>query len=284
MRAAFLAFLLLALTVVHAQAPQKGDDLAEHFSRFPSAYAFDAPAFSSWAEGKEVILMGIAPDLDNNEFLFMATAERIPFGVFVRAATDYFLLDTDGDRKIDVQSVHMWIPAWTIRRKTQIAATDKTVYNLFDKLYQSMLQADDGAIDGATAAQFERYKTDMKLPNRHLVYLLDSYQELVARAQDRKQRPPAELCMPIIAQLGKEFDALYGGVPPLVNIYFGEALLSARYEDNARKHFKMVLEYFPESVPAQVYDYRLETDAAQKKAKLEKLKQEHPAHWMVKGL
>jgi soluble P-type ATPase len=46
----------------------------------------------------------------------------------------------------------------------------------------------------------------------------------------------------------------------------------------------MSLEYYPNSIPLLVYNYRLEQDPTKKKQMLEELKKKYAEHWMVKDL
>jgi hypothetical protein len=64
----------------------------------------------------------------------------------------------------------------------------------------------------------------------------------------------------------------------------GEALQSAGMTDEARKHFKMSLQFYPNSIPLLVYNCRLEQDPTKKKEQLTDLKKKYPKHWMVKDL
>lgn len=50
------------------------------------------------------------------------------------------------------------------------------------------------------------------------------------------------------------------------------------------QHFKMSLQFYPNSIPLLVYNYRLEQDLTKKKELLEELKKKYSKHWMVKRL
>ena len=64
----------------------------------------------------------------------------------------------------------------------------------------------------------------------------------------------------------------------------GEALQSAGMIDEAREHFKLSLQFYPNSIPLLVNEYRLEKDPIKQKEKLAKLKSKYPEHWMVMEL
>lgn len=85
--------------------------------------------------------------------------------------------------------------------------------------------------------------------------------------------------------LSEECLKLYNRIPVVVCIYMGEALLQDNgMTDEARKHFKTSLQFYPNSIPLLVYNYRLEQDPAKKKKDLINLKQKYAEHWMVKTL
>ena len=84
--------------------------------------------------------------------------------------------------------------------------------------------------------------------------------------------------------LSGECLSLYKSIPVIVCIYMGEALLNAGMTDLARDHFKMSLEFYPNSIPLLVYNYKLEKDKNSKDQQLKKLKKKYGKHWMVMDL
>jgi hypothetical protein len=84
--------------------------------------------------------------------------------------------------------------------------------------------------------------------------------------------------------LSGECLSLYNVIPTIVCIYMGEALQSAGMTDKARDHFKMSLQFYPNSIPLMVYNYKLEQDPAKKKGQLADLKNKYANHWMVREL
>ncbi len=146
------------------------------------------------------------------------------------------------------------------------------------------MQADDGRIDEKTILKYRQFQTDTTLANRHVALLFDDYQTIVTAAGERGAKPPANICVPLMQSLAGECVSLYNKIPAIVCIYMGEALQSAGMTDEARKHFKMSLQFYPGSIPLQVYNYRLEQDPVKKKEALAELKKKYSKHWMVKDL
>lgn len=279
-----ILLILCSMNFVNAQTPQRGDNIYNVFSKFDSTHLRTAFKVSNWVEGKIVFAQASGWENSDPEFLFLRSQKLDFFAVQHIKQPEYFLIDTDGDSVLDTQSNDLWLPFWVVKKNSIISKKDKSIIKLLDKTYELTLQADDGAMDESLARKYEQYRTDSSLANRHIAYLFDSYQVLLMSAYEKQQQAPAELCIPIMYNLANECVNLFGVVPAIVCIYQGEALLGADMVDEARKHFKMSLQFYPKSVPLQVYDYRLEQDPNEKQRKFIKLKKDHPNHWMVQGL
>jgi hypothetical protein len=129
-----------------------------------------------------------------------------------------------------------------------------------------------------------KYRMTSTLSNRNIIYLFDSYRRITFDASKQKQKPPSDLCLKIIDLLTKECMTAFGKVPPIVVIYKGEALLNASLYSQAREHFRTWLTYYPESIPLQVYNCKMEENKSEKDRKKKLLKATHPHHWMMKEL
>lgn len=229
-------------------------------------------------------LVGDKPDPTQSEFLFLALRDSTIIGGFKPGDTPVYLLDNEGNGKIAFKSEYFILPAWVVKRYAKKDTGNKEMLHLLNSMYETTLQADNGKPDAATLAAYKRFRTDNTLPNRHIACLLDNYQNVISQCNEDKKRAPADVCIPLVKQLAKECVDLWGVMPPIVCVFMGEALLSANMTEAARKHFAMSLKEYPESVPIQVYSYRLERNERQKKALLKQLKKEHPKHLMVLSL
>ena len=197
---------------------------------------------------------------------------------------NFFILDTEGNSILNSTSEFLLLPLWTVKRKTRIIPSDKTILSLLDKMYEKTLQANDLELDERTLKEYQQYQTDTTLANRHIALLFDNYQNIISETAAKGAKAPADICVPLMKSLGAECFSLYKSIPAIVCIYMGEALQSAGMDDQAREHFKQSLQFYPNSIPLLVYNCQLEQDPAKKREQLASLKKNNPKHWMVKGL
>ncbi|MEO5891678.1 MAG: hypothetical protein ABIQ31_15630 [Ferruginibacter sp.] len=275
---------ILATFICNAQTIKPGDYLKTEFKKIIKPYYFAAPSFTGWTEGANMLLIGDKPNPNDCDFVFIALQDTTLIGVFTTKTPNTFLLDTDGNSILGKPFEFFLLPLFTIKNKTKIASSDKTVLSLLDKFYDITMQANEGQLDEKTIRQYQQFQTDTTLANRHIILLFDSYQTLITKTAAKGQNAPAELCVPLMKSLSGECLLIYNRIPAIVCIYMGEALQSAGMVDKAREHFKMSLQFYPNSIPLLVYNYRLEQDPTKKKEQLADLKKKYLKHWMVKDL
>jgi hypothetical protein len=277
----FVAFLALSAT---GQTFNKGDNLQTAFKKIEKPYFFKAPNFTPWSEGANLLLIGDKPNPNNSDYLFLALQDTTLIGVFKTKPPSFFLFDTEGNSVLSTSSDFFLLPLWTVKNNAKIISSDKTIVSVLDKLYDATMQADDGQPDEGTIRKYQQFQTDKTLANRHIALLFDNYQTIITETAAKGQRPPADICVPLMKSLAGECVKLYGQIPAIVCVYMGEALQSAGMIDEARNHFKTALQFYPNSIPLQVYNYRLEQDTGKQKQMLTQLKKKYPNHWMVKDL
>jgi tetratricopeptide (TPR) repeat protein len=173
---------------------------------------------------------------------------------------------------------------WTVKRNAKVISSDTTILLLLDKIYEKTLQANQLELDEKTINEYGEYKSNTTLANRHIALLFDNYQTIINETSAKGEKAPAEICIPLMKSLSAECLSLYNRIPVIVCIYMGEALQSAGMIDEAREHFKLSLQFYPNSIPLLVNEYRLEKDPIKQKEKLAKLKSKYPEHWMVMEL
>ncbi|HXF49369.1 MAG TPA: hypothetical protein VNL73_08105 [Verrucomicrobiae bacterium] len=274
------AACLLATSLALPQAPKKGDNLYKFVRAADSIAVWYNAKVSDWIEGKGIILKH-NPDME----LMATLKEEFYMAHSVAGEPGEYLIDTDGDSILDTQSEVLWLPFWVVKRNSSISASDKSIIVLFDRMYDMGLQSDDGGpLDTNLVHKLRQYRTDFSLPNRHIAYLFDSYDQIIHLLNEEGKKLPSELCIRITDHLASECRKLFGLVPVVVRIYQGEALLNARMIDKAREHFRFSLQEFPHSVPLRVYDCQLDANPGRREKKLKKLRQDHPNHWMVRDL
>lgn len=236
---------------------------------------------SHWSEGKNIKL--IPADIKNQRpaFALLTASNGTCFGVLIGPL---LILDIDGDSILDIESNQMWMPYWIVKQSAIIDPRDSTVLNWFEEGYEQMLQADVGHLNDDLAKLYSQFRLDTTIANRHLFYLYDSYQTIVSTAENHKMSIPTELCLSIVDSLAEESNRIYGIIPAIVWIYKGEALLSAGLTEQARNHFRKGLELFPQSIPIQVYNFRLEKNERVRTKQYKTLKKKYPKHWMVRDI
>ena len=277
------AFTMFATFVCNGQIRQ-GDNLRTEFNKIAKPYYFAAPNFTAWTEGVNMLLIGDKPNPNDCDFVFIALHDTTLIGILTTKAPNVFMFDTEGNSILDKTSEFFLLPTWIVKNKTKIISTDKSILKLLDKMYEKTLQANDLELDEKTVKEYQQYQTDTTLANRHIALLLDNYQTIITETAAKGQQAPANICIPLMKSLSEECLSLYNIIPVIVCIYMGEALQSAGMTDKAREHFKMSLQFYPSSIPLQVYNYKLEQDPTKKKEELAELKKKYAKHWMVKDL
>jgi hypothetical protein len=275
---------IFATVICNGQILKEGDNLKIEFKKIVKPYYFEAPSFTGWTEGANMLLIGSKPNPNDCDFVYIALHDTTLIGTFTTKAPNLFMFDTEGNSTLSSTSEFFYLPEWTVKSKTKIVATDKTILTVLDKMYEQTMQANDGQLDEKTVRKYQQFQTDTTLANRHIALLFDTYQTIITETAAKGEKAPADICVPLMKTLAGECVSLYNNIPAIVCIYMGEALQSAGMTDDARKHFKMSLQFYPNSIPLLVYNYRLEQDQTKKKEQLADLKKKYSKHWMVKDL
>ncbi|MBK7740211.1 MAG: hypothetical protein IPI42_06515 [Saprospiraceae bacterium] len=79
-----LRLLLIFLTVSicsNAQTFQEGTNLQAEYSKISQPYFFEAPCYTSWIEGANLLLIGDRPDQNDCDFVFLALHDTTLIGV-----------------------------------------------------------------------------------------------------------------------------------------------------------------------------------------------------------
>lgn len=284
MKNVFYVLVIFASIGSQAQSLKTGDNIKKEFKKSDKLYYFSAPTFTEWTEASNMIIISSQPNMAEADFVFLALKDTTLIGAFKTSEPYYFLLDTEGNSILGEKSETFLLPAWTVKNKTKINKKDKSIVTILDKIYQKTLQADDLELDEKTMNEYLRYFKDTSLPNRHIALMFENYQTIINESAAKGERPPAEICVPLMTTLSKECLSIFNSIPVIVSIYMGEAYQSAGMIDKARDEFKRALVVYPNSIPLLVYNYQYEQDAAKKESKLAELKKKYPNHWLVKDL
>jgi hypothetical protein len=274
----------IASFICYGQVLKQGNNLKAEFCKIANPHYFSAPKFTSWTEGNKMLLIGGKPNLNDCDFVFIALQDTTLIGTFTTKAPNVFMFDSDGNSILNSTSDLFLLPLWTVKRNAKIIASDKTILSVLDKLYEKTLQANELVLDKETIKEYQQYQTDTGLANRHIALLFDNYQTLITETAAKGEKPPADICIPLMKSLAGECLSLYNSIPVIVCINMGEALQSDGMINEAREYFKMSAQFYPNSIPLLVYNYQLELDPEKKKEQLAELKRKYPKHWMVKDL
>jgi hypothetical protein len=283
MKYLIITVTIFATFICNGQILKQGDNLKNEFKKIAKPYYFAAPNFTGWLEGANMLLIGDKPNPSDCDFVFIALNDTTLIGIFTTKEPNVFMFDTEGSSILSNTSEFFSLPLWAVKNRTKIIATDKTILAVLEKLYKQTMQANDGQLDEKTIRKYQSFQTDTTLANRHIALLFDTYQTIITETAAKGEKAPA-ICVPLMKTLAGECVFLYNNIPAIVCIYMGEALQSAGMIEEARKHFKMSLQFYPNSIPLLVYNYRLEQDLTKKKEDLRELKKKYPKHWMVKDL
>lgn len=159
--------MTLILTIAsNAQKIKQGDNLKDEFNRINKPYYYNAPSFTEFAEGSNMILIGSKPNPEDCDFLFVALKDTTLIGVFKVSTPNSFLFDTEGNSILNSTSDFFILPLWTVKNKTQVSASDKNVISLLDKLYEKTMQANENELDEKTLKEYYSYQTNTTLANR----------------------------------------------------------------------------------------------------------------------
>lgn len=266
-----------------SQTIKEGDNLQVEFDKITTPFYFDAPHFTSWEEGTNMLLIGGQPNPNDCDVLFIALEDTTLIGIY-NSNEATFMFDIEGTSLLSKTTPYFLLPLWTVKTNATIDSDDKRILSILNELYEKTLQANDFELDASMIKAYHEYQKNTELPNRHIALLFDNYQTIVTQAAAGGEQAPPDICIPLMKSLSGECLSLYKSIPVIVCIYMGEALLNAGMTDLARDHFKMSLEFYPNSIPLLVYNYKLEKDKNSKDQQLKKLKKKYGKHWMVMDL
>lgn len=284
MRYWLLHILILFSIRANAQKLKPGDNIVLEYKKMSQPHFSDGPKMTEWVEANGLLFIGSKLNLSECDFVFIALPDTTIIGGLNLMPKPVFVFDMDGDSKLDVTTDFFLLPGWAVKRKMRAQPSDKSVLVLLDKVYNQTLQADEGGMDEKTRIGYQQYMTDTTLPNRYIMYLFDCYQTIVNDTHSANKPPSSDICIRIMHTLAGECIAVYDEIPVIVCILMGEALNSAGMIIEAREHFKKGLRVYPNSIPLQVYNYKLEANKGKRDAMLNRLRKNHPDHWMVKNL
>lgn len=282
---ALIIFQFTLLTnVIFCQTDNKFVNIEKYINESNSNFRFQMPLLTDWYDG-EFVFGSCKDSLGEEEIILSKLPDSLYFGIFDRLSdTPSYYLDTDNDSILDIRSSFFVLPLHFVRNNSLVAHKDSSVLKMFDQFHDILQSDNKDNINTTLIYNIARCKNDFNFPNRHLIYLLEVYREIVYE-NSLSQAPFSEdVSINLMYQLISECVLIYDYVPPIVCIYSLEALLSAGMIDVAKSNIKMYIQFHPNSIPLMVYKYKLEDDLKLKEEMLTKLNRDHGNHWFVKTL
>lgn len=148
-----LRLLLIFLTVSvcsNAQTFQEGTNLQAEYSKISQPYFFEAPCYTSWIEGANLLLIGDRPDQNDCDFVFLALHDTTLIGVYKTQEPHYFIFDTEGNSILGKPTAYFQLPLWTVMKNIHIDSSDMKVLKVLDKFYEMTLQDNYLDLNAAT--------------------------------------------------------------------------------------------------------------------------------------
>lgn len=165
------------------------------------------------------------------------------------------------------------------KAKCKADGNDTRALILMERMNEEVLEAGNPVLSEKTIALYKAFSEDPTLPNSHIFYLFNLYQNEITKADVTNDFQIG--CMKL---LSGECIATYKKIPAIVLIYMGEALMRAGMEDKAREHFSTAASYYPKSLPIKVYNFLLMAHGDEKEKIKKELLKKHASHWMVKDM
>lgn len=273
----------LGVVTATAQPIGPGTNVRTEYKRLSPKYYVEAPPLSPWAEGQNMLMICDKSFPLDCDVVFLALHDTSLVGVYIPADT-MFLFDNEGNGTLGLRTEPFLLPMWAIKRHSVVNPKDTGALAVLNHMYDNVLQSNEAHVDKELSEIYDLNKSDVTIPNRHIILLFDNYQALGRHHELKHETPDPRIGIFIMKKLADECTALYGKIPAIVYVYQCEALIRAHMMDEARMHLEKGLELFPDSVPLQLYEYRLEQDTKKQKKLLRRLREDHPNHWAVKEL
>jgi tetratricopeptide (TPR) repeat protein len=226
-----------------------------------------------WIENK-IYLCEVTP-----KYTLLYSNYFFQFGVLVNDANPYFLIDTDGDSVLDLQTNFLHVPYWVVALSSYEKGRNENVMFFFDYWYQIFQNNEsprNSDLARSLAIEYIQAANDTEYMNRDLIYLHQLYDQLYAAKE-------YDLALRYLAILDDETQSIYGiGTHIIILIYTVESLYKLHEYDSAARANNKMLQYFPDCIVGLVYQVLLETDAVERNRLKEALLSEHGDHWLVR--
>jgi len=254
-----------------------GDNIVDYLGKNPPQYLTQGTFFLDAPDGR-VDFLKYKADTADIDTKFLVQGSTV-FGVLQYENDEASLLyDIDRDGILDLRWESLFLPfsVLTDSSYTKISGNN----NLLEFLDNGLEMYDDDAGPFAPDANNNfllgfSANMDTSIENRDLFYGMLQYYNFV---------PCPELAFMIIYSVGIKYEERFGDSHPLIFLHIAESLINLGSFEYAAEFIDDILSTYPDFVPAKVYSWQLEGDAAIKQQKYIELKVNHPNHWIVKQI
>src|SRR5690606_12469214 len=165
-----------------------------------------------------------------------------------------------------------------LKQKTIIDKDDTEVLEILNRLYEDVLQSDEGELSLEASVSLNNFYTNENSKNLHILTLLLIYQEYFLQVINNEIIEDSNYQLALIQKIEAEIRNLYDEIPAIIYIYKVESLETNGLRNDVETVLQEGLAKFPDSIPLKVYTYLITNDSSIK----DFLVKNHPDHWMVK--
>ena len=276
-----LALVVLAINVEVIFSQQIlfkiGDNITDYLGKNPPQYLTQGTFFIDAPDGRVDFLKYKAETTDiDTKFLVQGSTV---FGVMQYEDGETSLLyDIDGDGVLDFIWESLFLPFSVLTESSYTKISGNNNLSGFLDNGFKMYNDDSGPFAPDANSNFLlgfSTNIDISTENRDLFYGMLQYYNFV---------PDPELAFMVIYSVGMEYEQRFGVSHPLIYLHIAESLINLGSFEYAVDFIDDILADYPDFVPAKVYSWQLDEDAATKQRKYNELKAKHPNHWIVKQI
>jgi hypothetical protein len=257
---------------------QLGSSLEKFTDSITSETKVEKVNLGTWSEN-EICSYEISP-----EYSILFSANNIPFGVLDRKNAPRYLIDTDGDYILDIESNFLYVPYWVVSLNSKEKNDNRNVIELFGLLYETF-QNNEAPLTSAPSLNFAKEVTkagnDLSYMNRDLIYLYYLYS--VFYSYDVLHNSGSQYGLRYLYDLDNEISSRFGTETHImVYIFLVETLYRGETFHMAKAINDILLRRFPDCVHGLVYQVLLERNTSVRNSRREILLRDHGEHWFVK--
>ena len=251
-----------------------GDNIIDYLNQNPTQYLTQGTLLMDSPDGQVDFLKYKANTIETDT-KYLVQGSNV-FGVMQNDnISTYFLYDINGDGILDCEHDFLFLPFWVLSESGYTkTVVDNNLLEYLDNGYKMF----NGKENPYSSGSMRKYLTDFASNtgianyNRDLFYAILEYYSFA-------QYP--ELALMILFEFETRYKERFGSSHPVIILHIIESMINNGYRENAADFIKEYESKYFDFIPLKVYSWQLEKNPLIKQQKYEKLKQEHPEHWIV---